>query len=179
MHTSHIMHVSMYIKFTWPKNECTNKQNARLIVRRSESKAGSTYIEIMSVPLHQRLYSVGEQQAEAFGNFLAWASDSDLPQAAETRLGQAYIDLVLMMQFLRGPGSDNVGELLAYLSRHDYDDLRGNPGHAVAMLRLADHCKLRDQYIHSFSHCCGMYGEVMCHAEFSVYTDLLTQTVCD
>jgi hypothetical protein len=99
-------------------------------------------------------------------NLFAWVFNR--PVVGE-HLGVTLIDLLFYMNQFRCRGESNLGELFRYLADEGYLDLANQPVHAVAMLNLAEHCRLRNLYIDAYAHCAGMHELLFSVAEVQVY----------
>ncbi|KAF3922610.1 hypothetical protein AA313_de0206971 [Arthrobotrys entomopaga] len=77
-----------------------------------------------------------------------------------TTFGQTLLDLAERMELYMPPGHDNVGDLLKYLTRREFDDIRNMPDLAAGMLNFAEKYRLVDLYKESFVHCVGMMNKL-------------------
>ncbi|KAJ6256877.1 hypothetical protein Dda_8747 [Drechslerella dactyloides] len=74
--------------------------------------------------------------------------------------GQTLLDLAERMDLYMPPGHDNVEDLLRYLTRKEFDDVRNVPDLAAGMLIFAEKYRLADLYKESFVHCVGMMNRL-------------------
>ncbi|KAK6347356.1 hypothetical protein TWF696_007424 [Orbilia brochopaga] len=74
--------------------------------------------------------------------------------------GQTLLDLAERMDLYMPPGHDNVEDLLRYLTRKEFDDVRNIPDLAAGMLIFAEKYRLPDLYKESFVHCVGMMNRL-------------------
>jgi hypothetical protein len=72
------------------------------------------------------------------------------------------------MREYRHPSAENVKDLIDYMEQEGYLNMRHNPDHALAILYLAEDCRLRGMYIDAFAHCTGMFWELESSAEYQV-----------
>ncbi|KAF3909245.1 hypothetical protein ABW20_dc0104909 [Dactylellina cionopaga] len=77
-----------------------------------------------------------------------------------TTFGQTLSDLAERMDLYMPPGHDNVGDLLRYITRKEFDDIRNMPDLAAGMLIFAEKYRLADLYRESFVHCVGMMNRL-------------------
>ncbi|OTA90650.1 hypothetical protein M434DRAFT_22813 [Hypoxylon sp. CO27-5] len=83
-------------------------------------------------------------------------------------LGGSLITLMHSMHEFRTGDVDNVLDLMSYLDEEGYLNFKGNPTHALAILRLAEVFQLRDLYINAFAHCCGMSDQLPASSEYQL-----------
>ncbi|KAF3922555.1 hypothetical protein ABW21_db0206870 [Orbilia brochopaga] len=74
--------------------------------------------------------------------------------------GQTLLDLAERMDLYMPPGNDNVEDMLRYLTRKEFDDIRNVPDLAAGMLIFAEKYRLPDLYKESFVHCVGMMNRL-------------------
>ncbi|KAK6329808.1 hypothetical protein TWF730_006107 [Orbilia blumenaviensis] len=77
-----------------------------------------------------------------------------------TSFGQTLLDLAERMELYMPPGHDNIGDLLRYLTRKEFDDVRNMPDLAAGTLMFAEKYRLPDLYRESFVHCVGMMNRL-------------------
>ncbi|GKT47819.1 uncharacterized protein ColSpa_08000 [Colletotrichum spaethianum] len=106
-------------------------------------------------------------------NFFAWIFRRSM---VGEFLGIALIGLLNSMAEFRGNDEDNVPELMSYLDEEGYLDIKGQPHHALALLRLSEFFEMRDMYIDAFSHCVGMGEELLYSPEY-LYIGSVTKTL--
>lgn len=124
---------------------------------------GNSYVQLyISAPPQ-----ANTQQAFLFHvatrNFFAWLLGRPL---VGKNLGSAMIGLLNTMMDFRCHSRDNVSDLLFYLNRLGYLDMRNQPHFALAILHLAEFFHLRDLYIDAFSHCTGMCDRLFLSPEY-------------
>ncbi|EPS42108.1 hypothetical protein H072_3983 [Dactylellina haptotyla CBS 200.50] len=90
-------------------------------------------------------------------NFFAVLFNKSLVGAT---FGQTLLDLAERMELYMPPGHDNVGDLLKYLTRKEFDDVRNMPDLAAGMLIFSEKYRLADLYRESFVHCVGMMNRL-------------------
>ncbi|KAI0887165.1 uncharacterized protein GGS22DRAFT_105683 [Annulohypoxylon maeteangense] len=83
-------------------------------------------------------------------------------------LGAALVTLMHSMFQFRTGAVDNVQDLMDYLDEEGYLNFKNNPTHSLATLHLAETFQLRDLYISSFAHCCGMSGQLPVSPEYQL-----------
>lgn len=93
-------------------------------------------------------------------------------------LGSALIALSHTLDRFRVRGIDNIKDTIAYIDKQGYSELHGQPLYALAMLRLAEALQLRDLYINSFAHCCGMGDQVFLVPESQVSRSHIDALLC-
>src|SRR3569833_2948978 len=98
-------------------------------------------------------------------NFFAWVFRRSM---VGEHLGSALVGLLNSMHEFRLPDGDHIRALLEYLDEEGYLDMRNQPSHALAMLRLAETFQLKDLYIDAFAHCAGMNDRLYLSAEYQV-----------
>lgn len=114
------------------------------------------------------------QSQLAIRNFFAWVYRRSM---VGEHLGTALIQLVDTMAEFRSPGVDNVDDVMNYLDEEGYLDMANQPGHALAVLHLAERFELKSVYIEAFAHCVGMSEQLYGCAEYQV-CPLYSQLVC-
>ena len=87
---------------------------------------------------------------------------------------QALTDLHSRLGSYMPSDSDNVGQILNYLTARGIDDVRGDPETAVSLLAWAESPEVRwdEGWRESFVHCAGMYGELERCADFKHLTPI-------
>lgn len=98
-------------------------------------------------------------------NFFAWIFRRSV---VGDYLGTALIGLFNTMEEFREVDADNLLDLLDYLDEEGYLDMRNQPDHALAVLRLAEVFELDHLYVEAFAHCVGMSERLYKHSEYSV-----------
>jgi len=98
-------------------------------------------------------------------NFFAWLMGKPL---VGDRLGQSIMRLFEQMKHFRERGADNLGDILAYLTRIGYTRVASRPDHALAMLLFAENMRLKDIWLNAFVHCVGMNDIMVDSPEFGV-----------
>lgn len=101
----------------------------------------------------------------ALRNLFAWVFRRSV---VGEHLGHALIALANTLEKYRQPGADNKQDFLAYLDEEGYLDMREQPTHALAILRLAECYEMADLYLEAFAHCAGMSERLHKHNEYSV-----------
>ncbi|CRK28869.1 hypothetical protein BN1708_015350 [Verticillium longisporum] len=86
-------------------------------------------------------------------NLIAWVFNRSV---VGDHLGTALINLLSSMSEFRNDDEDHVGDLLDYLDEEGYLDIRNQPIHALALLRMAETFQIRDIFTDAFCHCVGM-----------------------
>lgn len=81
-------------------------------------------------------------------------------------LGTSLIALVHTMRQFRNEGQDNVADLVSYADEEGYLDMRNQPIHALAILRLAEEFHLTELYVKAFAHCAGMCERLYKFSEY-------------
>jgi hypothetical protein len=83
-------------------------------------------------------------------------------------LYQALSDLHSRLETYMPPGSDNVGQILNYLTARGIDDARNDPETAVGLLAWSESSEIRwdEGWRESFLHCAGMHAELERCADF-------------
>lgn len=87
---------------------------------------------------------------------------------------QALTDLHSRLNSYMPSDSDNVGQILNYLTARGIDDVRGDPETAVSLLAWAESPEVRwdEGWRECFIHCAGMYGELERCADFKHLTPI-------
>lgn len=62
----------------------------------------------------------------------------------------------------------NNRDMLAYLDRRGYMDFRECVDHALAVLQLAESCRMESLWVNAFSHCVGMHHGLRASIEYNV-----------
>ena len=99
-------------------------------------------------------------------NFFAWLYDR--PLAGKT-LGASMVDAMTKAYTYRPNHAElNNRDMLAYLDRKGYLDFRECVDHALAVLQLAESCRMESLWVNAFSHCVGMHHGLRASIEFDV-----------
>jgi len=98
-------------------------------------------------------------------NLFAWLMGKPL---VGERLGQSIMRLLEQMNYYRERGADNLGDILAYLTRIGYTRVASRPDHALAMLLFSENMRLKDIWLSAFVHCVGMNEMIADSPEFEV-----------
>ena len=106
----------------------------------------------------------------AVRNFFAWVYRRSM---VGEYLGSALIGLMDSMTEFRGRDVDVVQDILSYIDEEGYLNMTNQPVHALAILRLAEHFRLRDLYVDAFAHCTGMGERLYPHPEYQVSCSFL------
>ncbi|KAK6527340.1 hypothetical protein TWF281_010522 [Arthrobotrys megalospora] len=86
--------------------------------------------------------------------------------------GQTLLDLAERMELYMPPGHDNIGDLLRYLTRKEFDDVRNMPDLAAGILMFAERYRLTDLYRESFVHCVGMMNRLELLSDYQQISDI-------
>lgn len=70
------------------------------------------------------------------------------------------------MAEFRADDCDNVADLLDYMDEEGYLGVDAHPEHAIAVLRFAEAHRIKDAYIHAYTHCAGMSEHLEAVAEY-------------
>ncbi|KAH7324340.1 hypothetical protein B0I35DRAFT_423948 [Stachybotrys elegans] len=89
-------------------------------------------------------------------------------------LHQALTDLLTRLSSYMPADSDNVGQMLNYLTARGIDDVRGDPETAVSLLAWSESPEVRwdEGWRESFVHCAGMYTDLERCADFKHLTPI-------
>jgi hypothetical protein len=98
-------------------------------------------------------------------NFFAWIFGKPL---VGSHLGGALVGLLNSMNEFRSAGEDNVQDILNYMDKEGYADLRNSPDHALAVLFFAEHFRFKTLWIDAFAHCTGMHAKLAASLGFEV-----------
>jgi hypothetical protein len=91
-------------------------------------------------------------------NFFAWLFGKPL---VGPHLGDALVRLLTSMNEFRSPDVGNIADVLHFMEKEGYSDIKNEPDHALAVLYFAEHFQFRDLWIHAFTHSAGM-SEMLC-----------------
>ncbi|KAI9149117.1 hypothetical protein HJFPF1_11165 [Paramyrothecium foliicola] len=83
-------------------------------------------------------------------------------------LHQALADLQSRLETYMPPGTDNVGQIINYLTARGIDDARNDPETAIGLLAWSEAAEVRwdEGWRESFLHCAGMHTELEHCADF-------------
>lgn len=83
-------------------------------------------------------------------------------------LYQALSDLHSRLETYMPPGSDNVGQIINYLTARGIDDARNDPETAIGLLAWSESSEIRweEGWRESFLHCAGMHSDLEHCADF-------------
>ncbi|KAF3128757.1 hypothetical protein TWF569_004725 [Orbilia oligospora] len=95
-----------------------------------------------------------------------------------TSFGQTLLDLAERMELYMPPGHDNIGDLVRYLTRKEFDDVRNMPDLAAGTLMFAEKYRLADLYRESFVHCVGMTNRLELLSDYQQISPI-TRTLID
>jgi hypothetical protein len=99
-------------------------------------------------------------------NFFAWLLDRPL---AGAHLGLSLVGLLNSMNEFRSCDiEENFADILDYMDREAYLDMRNHPDHALAVLYFAEHFQLKDLWTDAFTHCAGMNDLLIYSPEYGV-----------
>lgn len=99
-------------------------------------------------------------------NLLAWVFQR--PVVGDS-LGSALIGLMYSMQQCRDADEDGIHDLRRYLKSQGYSNLANNPDHALALLRLSETFKMRQEYVRAFAHSVGMSDRLFRSPDYEVF----------
>ncbi|KAF3938828.1 hypothetical protein ABW19_dt0205683 [Dactylella cylindrospora] len=95
-----------------------------------------------------------------------------------TSFGQTLLDLAERMELYMPPGHDNIGDLMRYLTRKEFDDVRNMPDLAAGMLIFAEKYQMSDLYKECFVHCVGMMNRLELSIDYQ-HISPLTRALLD
>lgn len=98
-------------------------------------------------------------------NFFAWVFRRSVVGES---LGRSLVGLLHSMHEFRSETVDNVVDLMEYIDEEGYNQIANQPNHALAMLALAETFRMKELYIHAFSHCVGMGDRIKFSSEYEV-----------
>ncbi|KAK0631060.1 hypothetical protein B0T17DRAFT_507482 [Bombardia bombarda] len=107
-------------------------------------------------------------------NLFAWVFRRSL---VGQHLGISLIWLLNSMAEFRSPEEDNIDDLMSYLDEEGYLDMRMQPIHAVALLHFAEHYQFSRLYIDAFTHCVGMFDQVLKISEYQMVTSTTRRNI--
>ena len=98
-------------------------------------------------------------------NFFAWLLGKSL---VGDHLGGTLVTLLYSMNNFRNADSNNEQEILDYMDKEGYADMRNQPDYALAILYFAEHFRFRNVWIDAYAHCVGMYELLSRSTEYEV-----------
>lgn len=93
-------------------------------------------------------------------------------------LGQSLLELHKRLELWRPNSKKNTADLLEYAKTIGYMNFAHCPDFSIAMLRLAERCRLDDLWIDAFAHCVGMKDMLVISGESQV-SSRLTLNISD